>query len=150
MQVFKVNDIKFKESLTKKILSELDEYFDLNMKNQIMANLSKDIYFTVQHNYGYQGFISLNENSETLTIDGIGISKVVTRQGCGKALIQASIDYAKINKKKLIIVKIKDDSSKDINYLKTRRFFTKMGFINLTVVNTNDFLNPCLIMAYIL
>ena len=150
MQVFKVNDNNFKKSLTSKILNELDDYYDINMKNNILSNLENSVYFTVQHNYGYQGFISLSENSNILTIDGIGVSASQVRQGCGKALIKASIDYARINKKKLLVVKIKDDSSKDINYLKTRRFFTKMGFINLTVINSNEFLNPCLVMAYIL
>lgn len=150
MQVFKVNDINFKNSLTPKILSDLNDYFDIEMKKRIISNLSKDIYFALQDNYGFQGFISLLDNDNFLEIDGIGVFKNFHRQKAGQGLIKASIDYAKINKKKGIIIKIKDDSSKDINYLKTRRFFTKMGFNNLTVINSTDYLNPCLVMIYII
>lgn len=150
MQVFKVNDINFKKSLTEKILNDLSEYFDSSMKNRIMNNLDKDNYFAVQDSYGFSGFVSLIENGKILEIDGLGVFKAFHRQKSGQALIKACIDFAKINKKKAISIKIKDDSSKDISYLKTRRFLTKMGFINLAVVPSTDFLNPCLIMIYII
>lgn len=150
MQVFKVNDLKFKESLTRKILNDLSEYFDDYMKNEISSSLDSNIYFAVQDNYGFEGFISLKEKEASLEIDAIGVLKSAQRMKCGQALIKAAIDFAKINKKRIITINIKDDSSKDINYLKTRRFFTKMGFNNLTVVNTDNFINPLLVMAYII
>ena len=59
MQVFKVNDLKFKESFTVKVLNDLDLYFDSNMKENILKNLNSNVYFAVQDNYGFEGFISL-------------------------------------------------------------------------------------------
>jgi GNAT superfamily N-acetyltransferase len=150
MQVYKVSDLKFKTVLTTKVLNELTEYFDSSMKENILSNINNDIYFTVADSYGYQGFISLKENDDTLEIKGLGVMKNSQRQKLGQALIKASIDYAKVNNKKLISINIKDDSSKDINYLKTRRFLTKMGFKNVTILTTDTFLNPTLVMVYII
>jgi len=150
MQVFKVNDLNFKKSLTSKILDDLNDYFSQEMKSDILTNLEKNSYFAVKDNYGFEGFVSLNDRQESFEINGIGVLKSAFRNRCGCSLIKACIDFARINNKKLITINIKDDSSNDINYLKTRRFFTKMGFCNLTVINSNEFLNPCLVMAYIL
>ena len=150
MQVFKVNDLKFKESFTVKVLNDLDLYFDSNMKENILKNLNSNAYFAVQDNYGFEGFISLINREATLEIDAIGVLKSAKRTKCGTSLIKAAIDFAKVNKKKLITINIKDDSSKDINYLKTRRFLTKMGFVNLTTINSTGFISPTLVMSYII
>ncbi len=150
MQVFKVNDINFKTSLTNKILNDLNEYFDDSMKNKIINGLDKNIYFAVQDSYGFTGFVSLNDTNKLLEIEGLGVFKTFHRQKSGQALIKACIDYARINRKKGIVIKIKDDSSHDQSYLKTRRFLTKMGFINACVIDSNSFLNPCLVMINII
>lgn len=150
MQIFKVSDMNFKTNLTNKVLSDLDEYLDLTIKQNVINNLSKSIYFTAQSEYGFNGFISLLDEGEILKIDFIGVFKTFTRQKTGKTLINAAIDFARGNKKKALVVTIKDDLSGDINYLKTRRFFTKMGFVKLATINSNEFFNPALVMGYIL
>ncbi len=148
MQVYKVSDIKFKNLLTKKVLADLEEYFPLNMQEEILQNINDYVYFTVADSYGYQGFIALKELDNTLEIKAIGILKARQRTKLGSALIKASIDYAKVNNKKLISINIKDDSSKDPDYLKTRRFLSKQGFVNITVLETE--IAPILVMCYVI
>ena len=150
MKVFKVNDLSFKNNLTNKILNDLPEYLDSSTKERILSNLDKNIYFTTQTEYGFSGFASLVDNETVLNIDFIGVFKNFHRQKSGQALIKAVLDYARVNKKKAIIINIKDDSSMDQNYLKTRRFLTKMGFVKLCVIDSESFFNPTLVMAYIL
>lgn len=148
MQVYKVSDIKFKDLLTKKVLADLEEYFPLDMQEEILTNINNYVYFTVADSYGYQGFIALQEKDNTLEIKALGVLKARQRTKLGNALIKACVDYAKINNKKLISINIKDDSSKDQNYLKTRRFLTKIGFVNITVLETEY--APILVMGYII
>ncbi len=150
MQVFKVSDKNFKTNLTNKILTDLSEYTDPDLKNKVIKNLDNSIYFTAQSEYGFGGFISLLDEDSILRIDFIGVFKAFTRQKIGKTLINATIDYARANKKKMIVISIKDDNSGDINYLKTRRFFTKMGFVRIASINSTEFFNPTLVMGYIL
>ena len=148
MQVYKVSDIKFKNLLTKKVLADLEEFFPLNMQEEILQNINDYVYFTVADSYGYQGFIALKELDNTLEIKAMGVLKARQRTKLGSALIKASVDYAKVNNKKLISINIKDDSSKDPNYLKTRRFLSKQGFANVTVLETE--IAPILVMCYVI
>ncbi len=150
MQVFKVSDINFKTNLTNKILLDLPEYVDQTIKENVINNLSKSIYFTAQSEYGFNGFISLIDEGEILKIDFIGVFKTFARQKTGKTLVNAALDFARGNKKKAVVITIKDDTSGDVNYLKTRRFFTKMGFVKLATINSNEYFNPALVMGYIL
>ncbi len=148
MQVYKVSDIKFKNILTDKVLKDLEEYFTLSMQEDIKTHINDYVYFTVADSYGYEGFVALEECTDTLEIKAIGVLKSRQRTKLGSALIKASVDYAKLKNKKLISINIKDDSSKDLNYLKTRRFLTKLGFSNITVINTIE--APILVMGLII
>lgn len=148
MQVYKVSDIKFQGILTKKVLDDLPEYYSEEMKDEILSNISKYVYFTVADSYGYQGFIALDQKEDSLEIKALGVLKASMRRKLGSALIKAAKDYAKVNNKKLVSINIKDDSSKDVNYLKTRRFLSKLGFINITVIESYE--GPILVMGYIL
>ncbi len=148
MQVYKVSDIKFKNILTDKVLKDLEEFFTLFMQEDIKTHINDYVYFTVADSYGYEGFVALEERADTLEIKAIGVLKSRQRTKLGSALIKASVDYAKLKNKKLISINIKDDSSKDLNYLKTRRFLTKLGFSNITVINTIE--APILVMGLII
>ncbi len=148
MQVYKVSDIKFQSILTKKVLDDLSEYYTEEKKTEILSNISKYVYFTVADSYGYQGFIALDQKEDSLEIKALGVLKASMRRKLGLALIKAAKDYAKVNNKKLVSINIKDDSSKDVNYLKTRRFLSKLGFINITVIESYE--GPILVMGYIL
>lgn len=148
MQVYKVSDIKFQGILTKKVLDDLSEYYTEEMKEHILSNISKYVYFTVADSYGYQGFIALEQKEDSLEIKALGVLKASMRRKLGSALIKAAKDYAKVNNKKIVSINIKDDSSKDVNYLKTRRFLSKLGFVNITVIES--ILGPILVMGYIL
>lgn len=148
MQVYKVSDIKFQSILTKKVLDDLSEYYTEEKKTEILSNISKYVYFTVADSYGYQGFIALDQKEDSLEIKALGVLKASMRRKLGSALIKAAKDYAKVNNKKLVSINIKDDSSKDVNYLKTRRFLSKLGFINITVIESCE--GPILVMGYIL
>ncbi len=148
MQVYKVSDIKFQGILTKKVLDDLSEYYTEEMKEEILSSISKYVYFTVADSYGYQGFIALEQKEDSLEIKALGVLKASMRRKLGSALIKAAKDYAKVNNKKLVSINIKDDSSKDVNYLKTRRFLSKLGFINITVIESYE--GPILVMGYIL
>ncbi len=149
MQVFKVSDKTFKNNLATKVLDDLFDYIDKEFREKVLNNLNNDIFFTVQTEYGFSGFISLLDEGDILTINFIGIFKNFARQKSGQTLIKAAVDFAKANKKKAIIVTIKDDSSQDINYLKTRRFFTKMGFSKLAKIDSIGYFNLSLVMGYI-
>lgn len=149
MQVFKVSDKTFKNNLANKVLDDLFDYVDKEFREKVLNNLNNDIFFTVQTEYGFSGFISLLDEGDILSINFMGIFKNFARQKSGQTLIKAAIDFAKANKKKAIIVTIKDDSSQDINYLKTRRFFTKMGFSKLAKIDSIGYFNPSLVMGYI-
>ncbi len=133
MQIFKIDDLNFKRSLTSKIIADLPEWYDEELKSKVMNELTIGQYFAVNFNYGYAGFLSVIEiKKEVFEISGIGIFKASQRNKCGKSLIDALKQYARMTKKELISVTIKDDDSKDINYLKTRRFFSKMDFKEVT------------------
>ena len=133
MQIFKIDDFNFKRNLTFKILNDLPEWFDNDLKNKVMKDLAESIYFTVNYNYGYSAFLSaIVVKKEVLEISGIGVFKNSQRQKCGKSLIDALKQYARMKKFEFISIQIKDDESQDANYLKTRRFFTKIGFKEVT------------------
>ena len=133
MQIFKIDDLNFKRSLTSKIIADLPEWYDNNLRNKVINELPMSEYFAVNFNYGYSGFLSVIEiKKEVFEISGIGIFKASQRNKCGKSLIDALKQYARMKKKEMISITIKDDDSKDLNYLKTRRFFSKMEFKEVT------------------
>ena len=98
------------------------------------------------------GFISIKENTPyTDEIYVMGIRKKFHRTGIGRELVERGAHYSSKNGKKLLSVKTLSASDADVNYAKTRKFYSAMGFYPLEEITALwGEENPCLIMVKVL
>ena len=141
-QIYDKNE---KEKITKKVLSDLTEWFGIPEYTQdYIKQSSQMIFFAAYHNDLSVGFISLKPTSEyTAEIYCMGVMKQYHRCGYGKELLEKFESYAKLNGFKLLQVKTVENGRYEV-YNKTNSFYKAMGFYELEVFpNIWDEWNPC-------
>lgn len=134
-----------KSRITKSILRKLPEWFGIEEATQHYIDTVKDsIFFTVNHH----GFIALIPTSEhVLDIYVMGIDPTHHRDGIGSALIFKAATYGRTHGYQYLSVKTLDKSHPSEAYKKTRRFYKRVGFVEVEVFpELWDSSNPCLLM----
>ena len=121
------------ESLCRAITKDLPEYFGLLECNEHYAQGVRDkINFTVETEQECVGLLSLDfQYPKNANIYWMGIFKNHQSKGYGEQLIHAAIADAKQYGAVMMTVETLSPSEADENYLKTYRFYEKMGFVPL-------------------
>jgi GNAT superfamily N-acetyltransferase len=130
------------------ILDELTDWFGIEealegYKAEI-DNLPTFLAYENDHILGFLCFKKHNEYSGEIYVMGVALD--YHRKGIGRTLINSMEDWSKNQGIEFIQVKTLGPSIDDINYMKTRAFYSAMGFKPLEEIKTiwNE-QNPCLI-----
>jgi ribosomal protein S18 acetylase RimI-like enzyme len=94
------------------------------------------------------GFVSLKRHTEFASeVYLLGVKRQFHRQGIGRCIIGAAVNFAARQGASFLTVKTLGPSNPDPNYAATRRFYRAVGFVPIevfpTLWNAN---NPCLLM----
>jgi GNAT superfamily N-acetyltransferase len=130
------------------ILDELTDWFGIEKalegyKAEI-DDLPTFLAYENEHIIGFVCFKKHNKYSGEIYI--MGIKPAYHRRGIGQMLITTIEDWSKKQGIEFIQVKTLGPSNDDLNYIKTRAFYTAMGYKPLEEIKTiwNE-QNPCLI-----
>jgi|MTBAKSStandDraft_1061840.scaffolds.fasta_scaffold31660_3 ribosomal protein S18 acetylase RimI-like enzyme len=142
-----------KEEISRRILSDLPEWFGIPEATEHYIKNSRDKYMVaVREGDEYVGFISLHEhNRYTAEIFVMGVLKSCQRRGYGKALIEKCVEVLVEQKMIFLTVKTLSSAHPDPNYTRTRHFYSSLGFLPL-----EEFpelwgkQNPCLMLVKIM
>ena len=95
------------------------------------------------------GFLSLKQhNPYSAEIYVMGILPAFHHGGIGRALMENAERYAKTEQTEYLQVKTLGPSNDDVNYARTRAFYSAMGFRPLEeFTQIWDEYNPCLVMV---
>lgn len=139
-----------KEAIAESILRDLPEWFGIESAlAEYIKHSRHSIFYAAFEGNKPVGFIGINENFATSAeIYVMGILKDYHRKGIGGMLVERAEIDLKERGFRLFEVKTLSDSSPDVNYKKTRSFYSKMGFLPLDEQKELwDAHNPCLIMV---
>ncbi len=143
--IFKIEDKKEKEEITRQILFNLPEWFGIPESTEDYIKCSKEMPFWADIENGInRGFIVLKETSSyTVEIYVMGVLKEFQRDNIGKELFQICYDYAKDNGYLFMQVKtVKEGCYKE--YDTTNAFYKRIGFKEFECLPTLwDKWNPC-------
>lgn len=131
------------------ILNKLPEWFGNREALENYVNTVCDYPFWAAFgNDKCVGFFSAKIHySRTGDIYVCGIDPACHGKGIGTSLYNETEKYFRQNGCDHVIVKTLSETAKDKNYLKTKKFYQKMGFSELiTLTEMWDEENPCLIM----
>ncbi len=142
-----------REEICRRILADLPEWFGIPEAVEEYIRGSREKYMAaVREGDEYVGFISLHEhNRSTAEIFVMGILKRCQRRGYGKGLIEKCEESLKERNFVFLTVKTLSSAHHDVNYARTRRFYSSMGFLPL-----EEFPrlwgkeNPCLMLAKVI
>jgi len=143
------SDPSQKRAVAEKILRSLHQWFGIESSTlEYIAGVS-ELDFRSLHVAGESvGFVALEKhNTNTAEIYVMGILPEYHGNGYGHNLIsEVSVSLAKQGFSYLM-VKTLADTHPDLNYTKTRKFYEKIGFVPLQVLNELwGKENPCLLM----
>ena len=148
-EIIEIKDNNKKQEYTKLILEKLPEWFGNEKSIQDYINTVCDYpFWAAFHSDNCIGFFSGKIHySRTGDIYVCGIDPNYHGKGIGTLLYKKMEDYFVENNCEYIIVKTLSEMSNYEPYLKTKEFYTKMGFKELlTLTEIWDKENPCLIM----
>jgi GNAT superfamily N-acetyltransferase len=148
-QISEVTNQDEKSRITKRILRELPDWFELESGiAEYINGVKNKPFFVAEFNGKAVGFASVDDNNDnTSEIYVMGILPENRRGGIGGKLVECIWNRNQELGKKFLIVKTLDESAGDKSYEETRRFYLKMGFLPL--FSTTEIWgegNPCLIM----
>jgi GNAT superfamily N-acetyltransferase len=138
-----------KKEIARLVLEDLPEWFGLPEHTENYIKEAGDLpCFVAYAEEQPVGYLTLKQTATyTIEIHSMGVRKAHHRQGYGRALVQAAIQYATEQEYHLIQVKTVEMGRYD-NYDKTNRFYLSMGFDVLEVFPTLwDPANPCQVMV---
>ncbi len=133
INIIKLTDRGQKSNITNSILKQLPEWFGIEEAIVEYANGSGNTDFYAAYRLDKPvGFISIKAiNIYTSEIYVTAVLKEYQRTGIGKKLLETAQEEL-INKNvKFLMVKTLGDSHPDEYYMKTRKFYCKMGFYPL-------------------
>lgn len=140
-----------KIEICRKILDALPDWFDLQEAKEtyIQESASMPMLGCFDDKEACVGFLALkNSTPDSAEIYVMGIVPEYHHYGGGSALVLAAEEKIKRKGKDLLFVKTLSSDHPDPYYAKTRQFYAKMGFKELTVLPMIwGEENPCLIMV---
>lgn len=143
--VTKITDPNQKAQIAQDILAQLPDWFGIpeSAAEYVRGCREKPVWADLTEN-GLQGFIALKETSPaTAEIYVMGVVPARHRQGTGRALFEAFLDYAKTQGYSFIQVKTVRKGAWE-SYDKTNEFYVAMGFQELECFPQFwDEKNPC-------
>lgn len=135
------------------IAKSLPDYFDEKGLMNIKRDVKNHILYGAFLNNKMTGFVTYKKiNSEVIEMTWAGIKKEFHSKGIGKKMIIYSLRELK-NKYKICEVKTLAETRFDAGYEKTRKFYKKLGFISLEIIDTYPGWtkgNPCQIYIKVL
>ncbi len=139
-----------KQEICKDILRDLPEWFGIEESTrEYIDTVVKYPFIAFYDGDEAVGFYSLREeNAHTLDMYVLGVKKKYHNSGVGTKLQNFVFEYAKEKGYKQCIVLTLSSKHKDPGYALTRKFYHKMGFIDLYETDKIwDEFNPTLIMV---
>jgi len=138
-----------KSIITEKILKSLKPWFGIEQSIvEYIEGVKDQLFLAVYDELDPIGFICISyNNAYTAEIYVMGILEKYHRTGIGSRLIQTAEGLLRKDTYKFLMVKTLGPSHEDVNYQKTRIFYTNMGFYPLAEFKEIwDEHNPCLIL----
>lgn len=138
-----------KSKVATKILKDLPEWFGIEESTlEYIRNVHNYPFVAAYINDEAVGFYSIREeNSTVLDMYVLGVMKEYHNKGIGKKLQEFVDDYARAKSYEFLIVLTLAEKAQNKEYLQTREFYLKRGFIDLyqndDIFDEN---NPCQIM----
>lgn len=145
-----IKDNNEKQSICRDVLKDLPKWFGIEESTQHYIDSVVDFPFIAYYLKDEPvGFYSLREeNKHTLDMYVVGVKKKYHNEGIGTKLQEYAFEYARNNDYKQCIVLTLSSKHKDPCYALTRKFYYKMGFIDLYESDKIwDEFNPTLIMV---
>ena len=149
MEIKEIEDNKLKQEITKKVLSDLPDWFGIEeATKEYIDTVRKYPFIACYINNLAVGFYSLREeNKNVLDMYVLGVLKKYHQRGVGKALQMYAEKYARGKGFKYLMVLTLAKKANNSSYLATRQFYLKMGYIdfyqNDDIFSPSD---PCQIM----
>jgi GNAT superfamily N-acetyltransferase len=147
--IIEIKDSQEKQVVTEEVLRDLPEWFGIEEAiNKYIHGVKDKVFFAAFDKDNPIGFYCIRkENDQVLDMYVLGIKRSHHRLGIGKALQSHVEDYAKSKGYHYLMVLTLAKKAYDEAYLKTRKFYLDMGFIDFY---QNDEIfdkdNPCQIM----
>ena len=149
IQFVKIINPEEKKRICRKVLEDLPMWFGIPESTNEYCEKVKEYEFVALYNSEEEiGFASIKENNEYVSeLYVLGILQKYHRIGIGKQLLEHIYKELKERKTLYLEVKTLDKSRESEEYQRTRKFYQKMGFIPIDVLeNEWGKENPCLIM----
>ncbi|HHT35798.1 MAG: GNAT family N-acetyltransferase [Candidatus Wallacebacter cryptica] len=148
-----IDDPELKESICRKVLFDLPLWFGIPEANEHYAQgVRAKPFVAVILDGNIIGFASIKETTKfTAELYLIGLMAKYHWLGIGTRLISFICKELKLQGYKLLQVKTLDETRESAEYEKSRRFYTKVGFIPVEAIKEIwGPENPCLIMVKVL
>ncbi len=149
MKIIEIKDNTVKSNICKKVLCDLPEWFGIEESTkEYIDSVKKYTFVCAYEGEEAVGFYSLRkENDDVLDMYVLGVLKKYHGNGIGTKLQMFANEYAKSNNFKFLMVLTLAEEVGNKEYLLTRRFYLKQGFVDF-YQNDNIFdkYNPCQIM----
>lgn len=142
-----------KANVCREVLEDLPEWFGIPESTQTYIADSENMpMFVCYSEQEPTGFISLKmHNQFSAELYVLGVKRRFHRQGIGKALVDAALQFANREKMRFLTVKTLASSHPDPHYAGTRKFYEKVEFLPVEVFPTLwGAENPCLLMVKVL
>ena len=149
IEITQICDSFTKGKICRNILSDLPLWFGIpESTDEYCRNVELYDFYSVIYEKETIGFISVKMNNEYVAeLYVLGILKNYHRKGFGKVTLNYIFEKLKDKKIRYVEVKTLDETKESDEYMKTRRFYQKLGFIPIDVLNNEwGINNPCLIM----
>lgn len=148
-----LQDAQQKSHTAQNILTALPQWFGIpESLNDYVQNAAQRPFVAAVQGGEVLGFLTLTRhNPHTYEIDVMGVLPQHHRNGIGRAMVTAALDYCKQQQATFLTVKTLDESAHSEEYDRSRAFYLQMGFIPLELFPTLwGEANPCLMLAHIL
>ena len=144
-----IENEQLKQTIASTVIYNLPEWFGIpESAKEYINTVSKYPFFAAYENNSPIGFYSVrHENKLVLDMYVLGVLKNNHRSGAG-TLLQRSVEtYAKSKGYEYLMVLTLAEKVQNTEYLQTRAFYLKQGFIDFYQNNDIfDINNPCQIM----
>ena len=150
MEIKEVSNPNNKSKICQTILRSLPDWFAVEESIvDYTAKVCNMPFFIVVENTNPIGFVAVKIHSQfSAEVCVMGVIKEYHNQGIGTMLIEGVEKFCVTNGFKYLTVKTLDGSAVYEPYERTRKFYSKLGFIPLEVFPLYwDEANPCLFLA---
>jgi ribosomal protein S18 acetylase RimI-like enzyme len=149
INIHKVENSEQKSIICRKILDDLPMWFGIpESTNEYCENVKLYDFYSIELEKENIGFVSIKKNNDYVAeIYVLGILQKYHRKKYGELVLKYIFQELAKTSTRYVEVKTLDESRESDEYMKTRLFYKKMGFIPLDVLH-NEWgrANPCLIL----